>query len=104
MTEIGNRLGQTQVYLGVAKCWLLQKEYDKVGWAARVSEGTRATSSTGTHAHPVRAFLQALESLQRAQELADGLGNKVDALLATQNLQDLMREGVTSRCFSLFGV
>lgn len=40
MTEIGNRLGQTQVYLGVAKCWLLQKEYDKVGWTARVSEGT----------------------------------------------------------------
>lgn len=48
MTEIGNRLGQTQVYLGVAKCWLLQKEYDKVGWTASVSEGTRATSLTGT--------------------------------------------------------
>lgn len=31
MTEIGNRLGQTQVYLGVAKCWLQQKELDKVG-------------------------------------------------------------------------
>lgn len=30
MTEIGNRLGQSHVYLGVAKCWLLQKEYDKV--------------------------------------------------------------------------
>lgn len=30
MTEIGNRLGQAHVYLGVAKCWLLQKEYDKV--------------------------------------------------------------------------
>lgn len=79
MTEIGNRLGQTQVYLGVAKCWLLQKEYDKVGW-------TRATSFTGTHAHPVRACLQALESLQRAQELADGIGNKVDALLDTKKL------------------
>lgn len=104
MTEIGNRLGQTQVYLGVAKCWLLQKEYDKVGWTARVSEGTRAASFAGTHAHPVRAFLQALESLQRAQELADGIGNKVDALLATQNLHDLTREGVASRCFSLFGV
>lgn len=30
MTEIGNRLGQAHVYLGVAKCWLLQKEFDKV--------------------------------------------------------------------------
>lgn len=30
MTEIGNRLGQAHVYLGVAKCWLLKKELDKV--------------------------------------------------------------------------
>lgn len=30
MTEIGNRLGQVHVYMGVAKCWLLQKEFDKV--------------------------------------------------------------------------
>lgn len=30
MTEIGNRLGQAHVCLGVAKCWLLQKEFDKV--------------------------------------------------------------------------
>lgn len=30
MTEIGNRLGQIQVLLGVAKCWLIQKEPDKV--------------------------------------------------------------------------
>ncbi|KAM6925760.1 43 kDa receptor-associated protein of the synapse [Anarrhichthys ocellatus] len=51
MTEIGNRLGQSHVYLGVAKCWLLQKELDK-----------------------------ALDSLQRAQELADGMGNKLCAL------------------------
>ncbi|KAG7262668.1 hypothetical protein CRUP_012547 [Coryphaenoides rupestris] len=29
MTEIGNRLGQAHIYLGVAKCWLLQKEFDK---------------------------------------------------------------------------
>lgn len=34
MTEIGNRLGQTQVYLGVAKCWLLQKEFEKVAGTA----------------------------------------------------------------------
>ncbi|TNN86981.1 receptor-associated protein of the synapse [Liparis tanakae] len=51
MTEIGNRLGQSHVYLGVAKCWLLQKEFDK-----------------------------ALDSLQRAQELADGMGNKLCSL------------------------
>lgn len=30
MTEIGNRLGQIQVLLGVAKCWMIQKELDKV--------------------------------------------------------------------------
>lgn len=30
MTETGNRLGQVHVYLGVAKCWLTQKELDKV--------------------------------------------------------------------------
>lgn len=30
MTEIGNRLGQVHVHLGVAKCWLLQKDFDKV--------------------------------------------------------------------------
>lgn len=30
MTEIGNRLGQAHVYLGVARCWLIQKEFEKV--------------------------------------------------------------------------
>ncbi|MBN3320716.1 RAPSN protein, partial [Atractosteus spatula] len=30
MTEIGNRLGQAHIYLGVAKCWLLQKDLDKL--------------------------------------------------------------------------
>uniref|UniRef100_A0A4W3GS29 Receptor-associated protein of the synapse, 43kD n=1 Tax=Callorhinchus milii TaxID=7868 RepID=A0A4W3GS29_CALMI len=30
MAEIGNRLGQSQVLLGIAKCWLVQKEMDKV--------------------------------------------------------------------------
>lgn len=33
MTEIGNRLGQAHVHLGVAKCWLLQKEFDKVPYS-----------------------------------------------------------------------
>ncbi|XP_075008423.1 43 kDa receptor-associated protein of the synapse isoform X1 [Calonectris borealis] len=48
MTEIGNRLGLIQVLLGVTKCWMIQKELDK-----------------------------ALESIEKAQELAEGLGNKV---------------------------
>ncbi|XP_038136332.1 43 kDa receptor-associated protein of the synapse [Cyprinodon tularosa] len=60
MTEIGNRLGQAHVYLGVAKCWLLQKEFDK-----------------------------ALESLERAQELADGMGNKLCTLKV-----HCLREGI----------
>lgn len=30
MSEIGNRLGQASIYVGVGKCWILQKEYDKV--------------------------------------------------------------------------
>lgn len=30
MTEIGNRLGQVQVLLGVAKCWVARKALDKV--------------------------------------------------------------------------
>uniref|UniRef100_A0A674P327 Receptor-associated protein of the synapse, 43kD n=1 Tax=Takifugu rubripes TaxID=31033 RepID=A0A674P327_TAKRU len=73
MTEIGNRLGQTQVYLGVAKCWLLQKEYDK-----------------------------ALESLQRAQELADGIGNKVNYLLATELARSHARRCHISLFFTLW--
>uniref|UniRef100_A0A8C0GD19 43 kDa receptor-associated protein of the synapse n=2 Tax=Chelonoidis abingdonii TaxID=106734 RepID=A0A8C0GD19_CHEAB len=51
MTEIGNRLGQIQVLLGVAKCWMIQKELDK-----------------------------ALEGIEKAQELAEGLGNKLALL------------------------
>ncbi|XP_074853355.1 43 kDa receptor-associated protein of the synapse isoform X1 [Carettochelys insculpta] len=51
MTEIGNRLGQIQVLLGVAKCWVIQKELDK-----------------------------ALEGIEKAQELAEGLGNKLALL------------------------
>uniref|UniRef100_A0A8C3S062 Receptor associated protein of the synapse n=2 Tax=Durocryptodira TaxID=1579337 RepID=A0A8C3S062_CHESE len=51
MTEIGNRLGQIQVLLGVAKCWVIQKELDK-----------------------------ALEGIEKAQELAEGLGNKLGLL------------------------
>ncbi|XP_054632110.1 43 kDa receptor-associated protein of the synapse isoform X2 [Dunckerocampus dactyliophorus] len=60
MTEIGNRLGQGHVHLAVAKCWLLLKEYDK-----------------------------ALDSLERAQALADGMGNKLCTLKA-----HCLREGI----------
>ncbi|XP_078540834.1 43 kDa receptor-associated protein of the synapse [Lissotriton helveticus] len=51
MTEIGNRLGQTQVLLGVAKCWVIQKDLDK-----------------------------ALDATLKAQDLAEGLGNKLSML------------------------
>ncbi|XP_061825694.1 43 kDa receptor-associated protein of the synapse [Nerophis lumbriciformis] len=60
MMEIGNRFGQGHVHLAVAKCWLLLKEYDK-----------------------------ALESLERAQALADGMGNKLCMLKA-----HCLREGI----------
>lgn len=90
MTEIGNRLGQTQVYLGVAKCWLLQKEFEKVAAAAGASERTPVTSLTGVHAPPPLCVFQALESLQRAQELADGIGNKVNGLLDAQTHKSYM--------------
>ncbi|XP_057605705.1 43 kDa receptor-associated protein of the synapse isoform X2 [Hippopotamus amphibius kiboko] len=47
MTEIGNRLGQVQVLLGVAKCWVARKALDK-----------------------------ALDAIERAQALAEEVGNK----------------------------
>ncbi|CAM9102415.1 unnamed protein product [Lampetra planeri] len=74
MTEIGNRLGLTHVQMGVAKCWLLQKEFDK-----------------------------ALDCLQRAQELADGMGNKLctlkvhclsEGIYRNQGKQEELREQV----------
>ncbi|XP_028650119.1 43 kDa receptor-associated protein of the synapse isoform X1 [Erpetoichthys calabaricus] len=51
MTETGNRLGQVNIYLGVAKCWLLQKELDK-----------------------------ALAAVEKAYELAEGLEHKLSLL------------------------
>lgn len=82
MTEIGNRFGQTQVYLGVAKCWLGQKEFDKVltiMYKPQLQNVTdRIVLCFLIMAHPPSLFIfQALDSLQRAQELADGMGNKV---------------------------
>jgi hypothetical protein len=38
MTEIGNRLGQVQVLLGVAKCWMARKSLDKVRWLGASSQ------------------------------------------------------------------
>lgn len=32
MTEIGNRLGLVQVLIGMTKCWMIQKELDKVSY------------------------------------------------------------------------
>lgn len=79
MTEIGNRLGQTHVYVGVAKSWLVQKEFDKVSiikYTLSLKDGILSPGHCDT---PPSSFfiLQALDSLQRAQELADGIGNKV---------------------------
>ncbi|KAG9352579.1 hypothetical protein JZ751_020993 [Albula glossodonta] len=74
MTEIGNRLGQASVYLGVGKGWLQQKELDK-----------------------------ALESLQRVQDLAEGVGNKLfslkvhclsERIYRSQKREDELREQV----------
>ncbi|KAM4618467.1 43 kDa receptor-associated protein of the synapse isoform 1-T1 [Polymixia lowei] len=74
MTEIGNRLGQAQIYLGAAKCWLLHKNFDK-----------------------------AVESLQRAEELAEGLGNKLctmkvhclsEGIFRSRGQQEELREQV----------
>ncbi|XP_043562284.1 43 kDa receptor-associated protein of the synapse [Chiloscyllium plagiosum] len=53
MAEIGNRLGQAQVLLGIAKCWFIQKEQDK-----------------------------ALEVVEKAGELAEAVGNKLYMLKA----------------------
>lgn len=87
MTEIGNRLGQTHVYLGVARCWLVQKEFDKVPIIMYKSRLENATDIILLYiiimTHPPSLFIfQALDSLQRAQELADGIGNKVTGVPA----------------------
>ncbi|XP_072129207.1 43 kDa receptor-associated protein of the synapse isoform X3 [Mobula birostris] len=47
MTDIGNRVGQAQVLLGIAKCWLIEKKMDK-----------------------------SLGVVQKAEEVAEGVGNK----------------------------
>ncbi|XP_072374821.1 43 kDa receptor-associated protein of the synapse [Scyliorhinus torazame] len=74
MAEIGNRLGQAQVLMGIAKCWLLRKEQDK-----------------------------ALVMVEKVEELADAVGNKLYMLKAhclsetiyrTKDCQHLLREHV----------
>lgn len=47
MTEIGNRLGQVQVLLGVAKCWVARKALDKVRWGPQCSQPTICGSGPG---------------------------------------------------------
>ncbi|XP_059507838.1 43 kDa receptor-associated protein of the synapse isoform X2 [Stegostoma tigrinum] len=74
MAEIGNRLGQAQVLLGIAKCWFIQKEQDK-----------------------------ALKVVEKAGELAKAVGNKLYMLKAhslsetiyrVKGSQQLLREHV----------
>lgn len=95
MTEIGNRLGQAAIHLGVGKCWLLQKEMDKV---MKCFENLHLKTLYNNMKHSINSYIrlkipnlllfyliipfylffsQALDSFQRAYELADGIGNKV---------------------------
>ncbi|XP_078139372.1 43 kDa receptor-associated protein of the synapse isoform X6 [Centroberyx gerrardi] len=67
MTEIGNRLGQSQVYLGVAKCWLLQKDFDKLCTLKVncLSEGIfRSRGQQEELREQVVKFLQCVEELE----------------------------------------
>ncbi|XP_005987007.1 43 kDa receptor-associated protein of the synapse [Latimeria chalumnae] len=74
MIEIGNRLGQVQILIGVGKCWLIRKELDK-----------------------------GLDAVQKAQELAETLGNKLcmlriyclsESIYRTKGQQRELRESV----------
>lgn len=47
MTEIGNRLGQVQVLLGVAKCWVARKAPDKVRSGPPSSPSAPSQQSVG---------------------------------------------------------
>ncbi|XP_069640724.1 43 kDa receptor-associated protein of the synapse isoform X2 [Haliaeetus albicilla] len=109
MTEIGNRLGLIQVLLGVTKCWMIQKELDKAleGMSALVGQAPYAhcprcdllkchspeyspkpvlqLASPSFHFSGYSSQYQlpnksALESIEKAQELAEGLGNKLGLL------------------------
>ncbi|XP_029891095.1 43 kDa receptor-associated protein of the synapse isoform X1 [Aquila chrysaetos chrysaetos] len=104
MTEIGNRLGLIQVLLGVTKCWMIQKELDKAleGMSALVGQAPYAhcprcdllkchspeyspkpvlqLASPSFHFSCYSSQYQALESIEKAQELAEGLGNKLGLL------------------------
>ncbi|XP_052637947.1 43 kDa receptor-associated protein of the synapse isoform X2 [Harpia harpyja] len=109
MTEIGNRLGLIQVLLGVTKCWMIQKELDKAleGMSALVGQALYAhcprcdllkchspeyspkpvlqLASPSFHFSCYSSQYQlpnksALESIEKAQELAEGLGNKLGLL------------------------
>nr|P09108.3 RecName: Full=43 kDa receptor-associated protein of the synapse; Short=RAPsyn; AltName: Full=43 kDa postsynaptic protein; AltName: Full=Acetylcholine receptor-associated 43 kDa protein [Tetronarce californica] len=63
MTEIGNRLGQAHVLLNIAKCWMTEKKLDKT-----------------------------LGVVQKAEELADAVGNKLVLLKAHCLYETIYRE------------
>ncbi|KAK7880606.1 hypothetical protein WMY93_032757 [Mugilogobius chulae] len=76
MIDIGNRLGQVYVYLGVAKCWLLQKDYDKALDSLQRAQAEHAEGSLHQRGHlsepraagrapgQVVKFLQCVEELE----------------------------------------
>ncbi|XP_035118523.1 43 kDa receptor-associated protein of the synapse isoform X1 [Callithrix jacchus] len=80
MTEIGNRLGQVQALLGVAKCWVARKALDKVRPPPPCFP-VRKASVRGPcpQPWPVLTF-QALDAIERAQDLAEEVGNKLSQL------------------------
>ena len=89
MIEIGNRLGQASIYLNVAKCWELQKELDKVDTSSVFLMPVPGSSlqhqsaekcflfSIRIHVDVSVFFPQALDSLRRAEDLSESMGNKV---------------------------
>ncbi|XP_069714210.1 43 kDa receptor-associated protein of the synapse isoform X2 [Phaenicophaeus curvirostris] len=100
MTEIGNRLGLIQVLLGMTKCWMMQKELDKAlerslpWWSGALCpiyalkchspeyspRPVPRLASPSFHFSSYSSQYQALESIEKAQELAEGLGNKLGLL------------------------
>ncbi|KFO19859.1 26S protease regulatory subunit 6A [Fukomys damarensis] len=91
MTEIGNRLGQVQVLLGVTKCWVARKALDKGGGPA-LSPLCLPSASVGPRMEPCPLLtLQALDAIERAQDLAEEVGNKLSQLRLHRLAEDICR-------------